>query len=117
MQTLKVVSYNIKGLNTPEKRKIVQKEVRRLGGEVVFLQETHIRVDRIPNLGSYHYPQIYNSCSSDSKSKGVTIMISRNMAWQEKSVEVDTEGRWIMVKGLCLGHLFTFVAVYAPNVY
>lgn len=52
MPTISVLSYNIKGLNTPEKRSLVLQEVKKLKADIVFLLEIHFRADSIPRLCS-----------------------------------------------------------------
>lgn len=115
MTKLKIISYNVKGLNTPEKRTIILSELWRLKAQVAFIQETHFRQDRIPRLYNFRYPICYNSCSKGSKSKGVSIVLSKNIGWEEIAIKRDEEGRWLLVKGRCLGKLFTFATLYAPN--
>lgn len=39
---LKFVTFNIKGLQSPVKRKRVYMYLKKLGAEIVFLQETHL---------------------------------------------------------------------------
>lgn len=40
MDTLKIVSLNVKGLNTPEKRRMLLHDMCHSGADIVFLQET-----------------------------------------------------------------------------
>lgn len=89
----KFVSWNVNGLNTPEKRYIALRVLYRLRAGVCFIQETHFRKDAIPRLQNRRYPQMYHSCSPESKSKWVSILIGQKNVW------ADTESRILFVKG------------------
>lgn len=115
MNMLKVVSYNIKGLNSPHKRAMLRNEIRKMGGQVVFIQETHIKQDKLNLLASTYFPYSYASCSPTSKTSGVAIWIAKSVAWELIEVKSDSEGRWLGVKGRCFGKLVTFGTIYAPN--
>lgn len=41
-QEIKITSLNVNGLNNPIKRKIILLKMKREGGDVMFLQETHL---------------------------------------------------------------------------
>lgn len=45
MTDVKFITYNVRGLNSPEKRHIVLKEVERYFADIIFLQEKHISLD------------------------------------------------------------------------
>lgn len=56
METVTIVSLNAKGLNTPEKQKMLLKDMRRLKADIVLLQETHFTGDKLPILKNRYYP-------------------------------------------------------------
>lgn len=115
MPTLRLISYNVKGLNSPEKRSIVRAELRRLEGEIVFIQETHLTQSSQLYLASPQFPFVYSSNSNSTKKCGVAIIISKKLPWQFMEMRSDEDGRWVAVKGKIYGKLVTLCAVYAPN--
>lgn len=115
MSTLNLLSYNIKGLNSPGKRAMFRNEIRRLGGQVIFVQETHIKSEKQNILTSLYFPYAYASCAPTSKARGVAIWIAKSVPWELKEIKTDGEGRWLGVKGKCFGRLVTFGTLYTPN--
>lgn len=111
----RVVSWNVNGLNTPDKRSIVLREVYRLRAGICFIQETHFRKDAIPRFQAQRYPQVYHSCSSESKSKVVSILIGQKVPWTTKDVWVDVEGRMLFIKDTLGEQPCTLASVYMPN--
>lgn len=58
---------------------------------------------------------MYHSCSPDTKSKGVSVLVRGTVPWQSKDQWGDAEGRALFVKGTFGGSLVTLVIVYLPN--
>ena len=61
MEALNVLSLNAKGLNTPEKRRVLMEDLQRLGVDVAYIQETHFREDKTPILKTRIYPIVYHA--------------------------------------------------------
>lgn len=70
---------------------------------------------KIPGLKNRLFPVTYHGCASDSKSRGVSILIRNLTPWQEKDKWSDTEGRALFVKGTLGGSMVTLVNLYLPN--
>lgn len=58
--TLKIVSYNVRG-SSPYKRGSLWQELRRLAAEVIFLQEMHFVAGSIPRLPLELYDQWFHA--------------------------------------------------------
>ncbi|KAF3847107.1 hypothetical protein F7725_020135 [Dissostichus mawsoni] len=58
--------------------------------------------------------QIFSSPGGKA-SRGVSILISKNMPFKSSNVHVDQEGRYVIVSGLLQNEMVTLVNVYAPN--
>lgn len=99
MSDIRLLSLNTKGLGTPEKRTALLRELWKQRAKIIFLQETHFCKSRIPKLSDRHYPTVFHSPSADSKSKGVSILLSGALQWETKEVLSDEEGRSIFLKG------------------
>lgn len=111
----RVISWNMKGLNTPEKRSFTLLELHRLRGDIGFLQETHFKADSGPKLHNHKYLTAYNLCAEDSKTKGVSILIGKRVPWTWKATWSDQEGRLFFVKGLIGSQMCTLATIYSSN--
>lgn len=77
---------------------------------IAFLQKTHFKASKLSKLGNSRYPFVYHSCSPDSKSHGVSVLISKNVAIR------DNLGQYIFVKGSIYRQVVTRVNIYTPNI-
>ena len=102
MTKLNVTSYNVKGLNNPEKRSKLLAELSRLKSQIIFLQETHFKNDKIPKLGNRKFPTVYHIASQSTKTNGVSILVSNQVPWKECKTVKDETGRLLIVIGLLL---------------
>lgn len=113
--SLKIWSHNIKGVNIPEKRSHLLRTLRQNNVNIAFLQETHFRSDNIPKLHDRKYTQVFHATVHDSKTKGVSILISRDTKIKINDNIVDPEGRYIFLKGTLGSRPITLANVYFPN--
>lgn len=67
---LNIISLNVKGLNMPEKRRVLLHDMRRLRTDVVFLQETHFRENNLPLLKNRYFPTVYHTQYTEAKFRG-----------------------------------------------
>lgn len=116
MDKIKIVSLNAKGLNIPEKRRMMLKDMRRLKEDVVLLQETHFRENTFPILKNRYFPIVYNSTNSEAKSRGVSILILAKLPCSLTDVRSDLLGRFLFNKGQIGGIGVTIANLYAPNI-
>lgn len=113
--SIKCISLNTKGLNIPEKRSQLLLYIRRLKGDIVLLQETHFRSDNIPKLTDRYYPTVYHATNPQAKTKGVTILISKNLPLNISDTHIDKDGRYLLIKGIIWNKPITIANIYAPN--
>lgn len=116
MAALKLLSYNVRGLNVPAKRHVVMRELRRLGSSVVFLQETHLTHQSMVRLYSPFFPKWYFGLSDNNKAKGVAIGFSRDIVFQLVEMIADDAGRYLFLKGTIENSRCTFANIYCPNI-
>ncbi|CAI9604443.1 unnamed protein product, partial [Staurois parvus] len=114
-RSLKILSLNTKGLNTPEKRSMLLSYLHKQKADVVFLQETHFRQDPIPKLFNFHFPIVHHATNPLAKSKGVAILLARHLPFTMSDSLADPEGRYLFIKGSFANRPVTFANVYAPN--
>lgn len=110
-----VISHNTKGLNIPEKRRTLLKELKKGKPRFVFLQETHFKTQQIPKMTDSFFTQAYHATNDLAKSKGVSILIGREASFELTDKLIDPEGRFIFLKGNCCGKPITLANVYFPN--
>uniref|UniRef100_A0A8C5Q7A1 Reverse transcriptase domain-containing protein n=3 Tax=Leptobrachium leishanense TaxID=445787 RepID=A0A8C5Q7A1_9ANUR len=114
-RSLRFLTYNVKGLNIPEKRSKLLRELRALRSSIVFLQETHFRADAPPTLTSGLFPDGFFSNYAVTKSRGTAILFSRDVPFQLVDQQVDPEGRYLFLKGSISDTQYTFASIYLPN--
>lgn len=112
---VKLYSINIKGRNTPQKRSRLLLLLWKAKADVVFIQETHFKSDNIPKLTNSAYPTVYHATNLDSKSKGVSILISKNCPLQIQDTMIDPNARYISLKGKLHNIPITLANLYALN--
>ena len=112
---LKIVSWNVKGLNHPVKRRRVFSHIKQFKPAFIFLQETHIRGSNNPCLMSRWAGQHFHS-SFQAKARGVSILVDQNIQFVHHNVISDTNGRFIIVSGKLYNTMMVLANVYAPNV-
>lgn len=111
---LKFVSWNCKGINSPVKRTKVLNHLHHLGGQIIFLQETHFKPSLNPRIRCRWIGQSYYS-SFHKKSRGVAILINKTIPFISNSVISDPNGRYLIVCGTLYGNPLVLTNVYAPN--
>lgn len=77
--SLKLLS---KGLNIPEKRTNFLNEFQKQRANIICIQETHFKVDKIPKLKNRRFPLTFHAGNPEGKTKGVSILISKQTPFQ-----------------------------------
>ena len=98
-KTIKLYSLNVKGLNIPEKRSKLLLLLKKSKADIIFLQETHFKSNNCPTFTDKRFPLILHTTNPNSKSKGVSILISKYCPFQILDTKTDNEGRYLFVKG------------------
>ena len=111
MSSIRFLSWNVKG---PVKRTRIFLQLKRLNPDVVFLQETHLRVSDHSRLRSNWVNQYFHS-NFNSRSRGVAILINKRRNLVILDVKVDTYGRYVIVTGTIYQTPVILVNIYAPN--
>uniref|UniRef100_A0AAX7U0C5 exodeoxyribonuclease III n=1 Tax=Astatotilapia calliptera TaxID=8154 RepID=A0AAX7U0C5_ASTCA len=112
---LNFVSWNVKGLNHPVKRRKVLSHIKQFKAAVVFLQETHLRDSDNSRLMSRWAGQHFHS-TFQAKARGVSILIDQNIPFEEHNVISDTSGRYVFVSGKLCNTKVVLANIYAPDI-
>lgn len=115
MHAIRILTYNVRGLNTPMKRQKILRELKQYSIDIAFLQETHITLESRIRLYSNAYPEWYYGDTPIKGAKGVAIGMAKETQFQIMDRKVDPEGRYIFLKGVLKGVQYTFANIYCPN--
>lgn len=91
------------------------RELYKVKPSFVFLQETHFQTGKVPTLHHKYFPKAHHATNCISKSKGVSILISRSSGFEVTQQLVDTEGRYLLPKSTWGSMPLTLANVYFPN--
>lgn len=86
---LKIVSWNVKGLHTPNKRMSILRHLKRLRTDVTLLQETHPSADNLTH--KLWVGEVYGSPEVGCKA-GMVILLHRNLRHAVRNVRTDSTG-------------------------
>ena len=111
---LKVVTWNMRGLGGQIKRSKVFSHLKSLSADVVFLQETHLRIDDHMRLRKPWVGHIFHS-NFNSKSRGTAILIHKRIKFTPEHVYCDSGGRYVIVSGKLFQTPVVLANIYAPN--
>lgn len=111
---VRFISWNVKGLNGPVKRAKVFSHLKQLKPDILFLQETHLRLEDHNRLRRNWISQIFHS-KFTSRSRGVAILVAKSTQFSPSNVISDPNGRFLIVSGSLFQKPVVLVNVYAPN--
>lgn len=114
MAPLNILSLNVNGLNSPNKRVKAFQTFASLKASIVALQETHFTNRNTSKFYSSQYPQVFTA-SAATKQRGVLLAFHHTLPFTPISEIKDPEGRYIVLVGLLQDIETTFVSYYAPN--
>lgn len=109
--SLSVITFNVRGLGHPIKRKRVLTFLKNKKADIVFLQETHLSKEEHKKLKRDWVGQVYFS----SFTRGTAILIHKNVPFIVKEQHNDREGRYVLICGLLYGQELLLHNIYAPN--
>lgn len=113
-EKLRVASFNVNGILSPIKRTKILTKMRREKVDIVYLQETHLNNLEHEKLTKYGYTKLYYSSYKDKHKRGVAILISSKLIFEQSYEHKDKEGRFILVNGTVNRNVYTLFNVYAP---
>lgn len=111
---IRLISWNVRGMNSPVKRGKVFTHLKSLCGDIYFLQETHIKKSAVKQLQPAWASQIFQSNFS-TKARGVAILIRKNVPFVHTQTISDQNGRYLVVCGTLNLKPVTLVNIYGPN--
>lgn len=114
MDPVKFITFNVKGLNNPIKRKRVYSYLKNLKADIVYLQESHLSDNEHKKLKREWVGQVFAS-SFNTKSRGTAILINKNIPFVVTKTTSDPMGRFVFVEGQMYSECWSLLNIYAPN--
>lgn len=108
------ITWNVKGMNGPNKRGKIFSHLKRLNAEIIFLQETHLKMADHIRLKKNWIGQSFHS-NFNNKSRGAAILIHKKILFTPSQTISDPQGRFVIVSGLLFSTPVILASVYAPN--
>ena len=110
----KLLSLNVRGLRDFKKRKTIINWIMKQKADIIFLQETYSTPDIVTDWKYQWKGNMYFSHGSN-KSKGVLILIKKDIEFKLKNIKIDTNGRFIVAQCEIQNSPFVLANVYAPS--
>ena len=82
--------------------------------DIIFLQETYCTVEVEDTWRTQWQGKLFSSHGTNH-SCGVMVLVRSDLDFNLKSVEVDTQGRYVAMEAVVQGSDFLLVNIYAPN--
>lgn len=111
MATLKLLTWNVRGIRDPVKRSAVFSLLKKQRADVVVLVETHTEGPMHRALTHPWIGWVFHSVHT-SHSRRVSISIARTTHFELQGSEIDPMGRYVLLKAKLLGDLILILAFY-----
>lgn len=115
MHNLNIISVNVRGLNSNEKRNKFYIWLEQNRFDVVLLQETHFIDKYKENYDSRWNSNCIHSFSDSPYSRGVSILFRKELNVDIINEHKSDDARKLLVNVKIDDTLITFVNVHAPN--
>lgn len=112
--TIRFISWNVKGMNGPNKRARIFAHLKKMNTEIAFLQETHLQLADHMRLRKPWIGQAFHS-QFNSKARGTAILIHKKVQFHTSKFVSDPQGCFVIVTGQLFHSPVALVCVYAPN--
>ena len=115
MDYLNVESLNVRGLHNSIKHNSIYRWLKDNKYHICCIQESFCTQANIAQFKRGWDGDIYHSLSDSTHSKGVSIMLSKNLNCNVVSFHSDEHGRMILINVEIDNQDHTILSVYAPN--
>nr|KAF6410453.1 hypothetical protein HJG63_009002 [Rousettus aegyptiacus] len=109
-----ILTLNVNGLNSPIKRHRVAEWIQKQNPTICCLQETHLSSKDKYRVKVKGWKMIFQANGIQRKVE-VVVLISDEIDFKIKKVKKDTEGHFIMIKGIMHQEDITLINNYVPN--
>lgn len=116
MVSLKILTLNVWGLNSPVKRLKCLEYLKHKNVDIAFVQETHLKSVDINRVQNKLY-MVAAFSSAPNKTKGVLILVRRKLNLTLRASGTDNEGRFCYVIAMLNSSKICLASIYAPNTF
>ena len=109
-----LLSLNVRGIRTFEKRKAVFSWLVNSDADIIFLQETYSTRD-IENIWTKQWKGEMFFSHGGNHSRSVLILTKDNLDFKIHSTKVDSQGRYIFLEAYIQDSPYFLLNIYAPN--
>ena len=110
----KLLSLNVRGIRTFDKRKCILNWLNKQNADIYFLQETYSTVD-VEDIWRTQWQGKLHFAHGSNHSCGVMVLVRSDLDLSLKSVNLDSEGRSIIMEAEVQSSLFLFVNIMLPT--
>ena len=110
----KILSLNVRGINTEKKRKSTFRWLKKNHIDVCFLQESYCTA-KVERIWKNQWGGLLFSSFGTNHSKGVTILFKPGLDVDILNSQHDEEGRMLLLEAKIQGTLFKLINIYSPN--
>lgn len=114
MEELKIASLNVSGIRAAAKRRSLFDRLRRGAYDLCLIQESHCTQKEAKIWQSEWGSQAY-FCHGSSSSKGVIILLNRDLQFKVERKVDDGEGRILLLEINTKGNTYVIGSLYAPT--
>ena len=109
-----LLSLNVRGIRTFEKRKAVFSRLVNSDADIIFLQETYSTRD-IENIWRKQWKREMFFSHGSNNSRGVLVLIKDYLDFKIHSTKVDSQGRYIFLEAYIQDSPYFLLNIYVPN--
>ena len=110
----RLLSLNVRGIRSIEKRKAIFNWLVRSKSDIIFLQRrTALRKYELVWKSQWRGDVFFSQGSEHSR--GVMILVKENFDCELKVCHIDSDGRFIILRGQMQDHPIVLIDIYAPN--
>ena len=110
----KLLSLNVRGIRSPEKRKGLLIWLNKQTADIIYLQETYSSKE-IENTRRTQWNGKMFLAHGANHSCGVMTLVRNDLVFEEDSCVCDQNGRFIILNATVQGAKYVLANIYAPN--
>ena len=107
---VKIVSLNVRGLSNFKKRRVIFTWCRKMESDIIFLQETHSKIET-ENQWEREWGGKMLFSHGSSNARGVAVLFRNGFNISIDSSKIDPQGRFLKIEH----NMFILANIYAPN--
>ena len=112
---INIATLNVRGLNNGNKRDVIYSWIESNSYDICFLQETFCTLRNSDKFNRGWRGKMFHSHTDSPHSRGVSVLINKNLDCNIVSSKSDNDGRIVLVNLVINNNEYTLVNVYAPN--